>query len=84
MPEPQTAIDPAVMSHLRLWHLRMGHAHLKAIVVVVRQGRNVGEIPAGFPKGPREGFEGLQPYLEQFNCDSCRRIYGNPSGPTSW
>ncbi|KAK9777922.1 putative Zinc-binding domain-containing protein [Seiridium cardinale] len=80
--QPAT-VDQEVMSWLRLWHERMAHANLKAIVILGRQG-DAGEIPKGLPKGPSEKFEGLQPYMDQFNCESCRQMYGNPSGPSSW
>ncbi|KAK6082198.1 hypothetical protein SCUP515_02490 [Seiridium cupressi] len=80
--QPAT-VDQEVMSWLRLWHERMAHANLKAVVILGRQG-DAGEIPKGLPKGPSENFEGLQPYMDQFNCESCRQMYGNPSGPASW
>jgi hypothetical protein len=82
-PQTATAVDPEVMSWLRLWHERMGHANLKAIVTLGHQG-DAGEIPKGLPKGPKEKFEGLQPYMDQLNCESCKEMYGNPSGPASW
>lgn len=71
------------MDYLRLWHERMAHANLKAIVVLGRQGAT-GKTPEGLPKGPEDDFEGLQPYMDQLNCDACREMYGNPAGPASW
>lgn len=81
--QEQPAINAEVMAYLRLWHERFAHANLKAVVVLGHQG-DAGTIPAGFPKGPKEKFEGLQPYIDQLNCDHCRETYGNPSGPASW
>ncbi|KAI1347452.1 hypothetical protein F5Y01DRAFT_244691 [Xylaria sp. FL0043] len=78
-----TSVSPDVMKYLRLWHERMAHANLKAIVVLSRRG-DTGEVPEGLPKGPEDKFEGLQPYMDQLNCDVCRETYGNPSGPASW
>ncbi|KAI1424717.1 hypothetical protein F5Y12DRAFT_714955 [Xylaria sp. FL1777] len=53
---PPTSVNPKVMDYLRLWHERMAHANLKAIVILGRQG-DTGEIPEGLPKGPEEKFE---------------------------
>ncbi|TGJ88079.1 hypothetical protein E0Z10_g623 [Xylaria hypoxylon] len=55
----QATISPEVMDYLRLWHERMTHANLKAIVVLSRQG-DAGEMPEGLPKAPGDKFEGLQ------------------------
>ena len=82
--ESATSILPEVMDFLRQWHEKMAHANLKAIVVLGRRGDVTGNLPEGFPKGPEDKFEGLQPYMNQFNCDTCREIYGDPSGPASW
>ncbi|KAF7536784.1 hypothetical protein G7054_g4224 [Neopestalotiopsis clavispora] len=76
-------VDPNVMLWLRTWHERLAHANLRACVVLGRNG-DAGEIPEGLPKGAKDNFEGLQPYLDALNCDTCREAYGNPSGPSSW
>ncbi|KAI0977589.1 hypothetical protein F4678DRAFT_455740 [Xylaria arbuscula] len=80
--ETKPPINQEVMDYLRLWHIRMAHANLKAVVVLGRRG-DAGEIPEGLPKGPEDKFEGLQPYMDQLNCDECREIYGDSSGPAS-
>ncbi|ETS78330.1 hypothetical protein PFICI_10392 [Pestalotiopsis fici W106-1] len=82
-PTDSAVVDPNVMSWLRLWHERLAHANLRACVVLGRNG-DAGEIPEGLPKGPEDKFDGLQPYLDALNCDACREVYGNPSGPSSW
>ncbi|KAK5627521.1 hypothetical protein RRF57_003236 [Xylaria bambusicola] len=81
--ESSESVSLEVMKFLRLWHERMAHANLKAVVVLARQG-DIGEMPEGFPKGHENGFEGLQPYMDRLNCDTCTETYGNPSGPASW
>ncbi|KAJ3578840.1 hypothetical protein NPX13_g1726 [Xylaria arbuscula] len=78
------SINTEVMEFLRQWHEQMAHANLKAIVVLGRRGDIARNLPEGFPKGPEDKFEGLQPYMDQLNCDACRENYGNPSGPASW
>ncbi|VUC21927.1 unnamed protein product [Clonostachys rosea] len=75
-----TPIKPEVMAFLRLWHRRLAHADLYAVAVLGNQG-DTGKVPEGFPKGPEHDFEGLQPYIDQLNCDACREVHGNPSGP---
>ncbi|KAH8204259.1 hypothetical protein TruAng_001545 [Truncatella angustata] len=80
---PRPEVDSDVMAYLRLWHERLAHANLKAVVVLTHNG-DAGEMPKGFPKGQKDKFEGLQPYMDQLNCDACRETYGNPSGPSSW
>lgn len=77
------AIDAECMTWLRLWHERLAHANLKAIVTLAHQG-DAGKTPDALPKGPKDKFEGLQPYIDELNCEACREVYGNPSGPSSW
>ncbi|KAI0902899.1 hypothetical protein F4823DRAFT_569231 [Ustulina deusta] len=55
-----TSINPKVMDYLRIWHERMAHANLKAIVVLGRQGAT-GKTPEGLPKGPEDDFEAAHP-----------------------
>ncbi|KAI1299435.1 hypothetical protein F5Y03DRAFT_397637 [Xylaria venustula] len=80
--ETKPRINQEVMDYLRLWHERMAHANLKAVVILGRRG-DAGETPEGLPKGPEDRFEGLQPYMDQLNCDTCKEIYGDSSGPAS-
>ncbi|KAI0195488.1 hypothetical protein F4808DRAFT_464188 [Astrocystis sublimbata] len=81
---PSATISPQVMDFLRLWHERMAHANLKAIVILGRQGATGETLPDGFPKGKEDDFEGLQPYMDQLNCDACRQMFGDASGPSTW
>ncbi|KAI1270049.1 hypothetical protein F5Y18DRAFT_421531 [Xylariaceae sp. FL1019] len=81
--QPEPASNPKVMELLRLWHSRMAHANLRAVVVLARRG-DLGEIPDGMPKGPEDNFEGLQPYLDELNCEACKesdRSWILPFGP---
>ncbi|KAI3328845.1 hypothetical protein F4824DRAFT_506177 [Ustulina deusta] len=61
-----TSINPKVMDYLRIWHERMAHANLKAIVVLGRQGAT-GKTPEGLPKGPEDDFEASGLFINRTN-----------------
>lgn len=67
-----------VMDFLSLWHRRMAHCPLEAVVAMA-DGAARGMDPA--PPANMPSMAELGPYRERLGCSACLSVYGSASGP---
>lgn len=64
------------MDFLSLWHRRMGHCPLEAVVAMADGAATGMDPPADMPSVAELGL-----YRERLGCSACLSVYGSASGP---
>ncbi|KAL5905739.1 hypothetical protein ACKVWC_010165 [Pyricularia oryzae] len=77
-PLPPLPFDEAVLSWMRLWHRRMAHSSLEALLTMGKGAPVWMETPLNLPEPDR-----LAPYRDNLDCEVCVELYGTSGGPRS-